>query len=43
MLKEKVCKNNLHPLEELQENIRHELSNIPVQQPCWVSKNILMI
>jgi hypothetical protein len=32
ILEEKVCVNNPHPLEELQENIRHEISTIPVQQ-----------
>jgi hypothetical protein len=32
MLKENGCANNLHPLEEPSENIRHEISAIPIQQ-----------
>jgi hypothetical protein len=32
--------NNPHSLEELQENIRHEISAIPVQQLRRVSRNI---
>jgi hypothetical protein len=32
MLEEKVYMNNPHSLEELQANIRHEISAIPVQQ-----------
>jgi hypothetical protein len=39
-LKEKVYVNNPHSLEELQENIRHEISTIPVQQIGRVSRNI---
>jgi hypothetical protein len=32
MLKENGCANNLHSLEEPSQNIRHEISAIPIQQ-----------
>jgi hypothetical protein len=39
-LKENVYVNNPHSSEELQVNIRHEISAIPVQQLRRVSRNI---
>jgi hypothetical protein len=39
-LKEKVYVNNTHPLEELQEKFRHEISAITVEQLRRVSGNI---
>jgi hypothetical protein len=38
-----VCVNNPHPLEKLQENIRHDISTIPVLQHWHVSGNLLSI
>jgi hypothetical protein len=39
-LKEKMYTNNPHSLEELQENIMHEISAISTQQFQGVFKNI---
>jgi hypothetical protein len=43
MLKEKVKMKNSHSLEELQANIRHEISAIPIQQLRHVSRNIFSL
>jgi hypothetical protein len=40
-LDEKVYMNNSNSLEEFQENIRHGISSIPIQQLRHVSENIL--
>jgi hypothetical protein len=42
-LKEKVYINNPHSLEELQANIRHEISAVPIQQLRRVSVNIFSL
>jgi hypothetical protein len=39
----KVYVNNLHSLEELEANIRHEISAIPVHQLRCVSRNIFSL
>jgi hypothetical protein len=40
-LKDKVYVNIFNSSEELQENIMHKISTIPVQQLHWMPKNIL--
>jgi hypothetical protein len=41
-VKEKVYSSNLHSLEELQDNIMHEISGISIQQHQGMSKNIFL-
>jgi hypothetical protein len=40
MLKGKEYMNNLHSLEEIKENIKHEISHVSVQQLQRMSRNM---